>query len=242
LSYEDFNTYAYNPIFAQQTPPCPGGTLYHIQPGDTFNVLAARFGVTAEAIIAANPGVNPRNLQIGQQVCIPGQPDCHYYQIRPGDTFFYLSQLFGITSATLQAANPGVDPNRLQVGQTICLPWGPICKNFRTCTLFLSPVQQSAPNSAGVFLYRRNPGGEVQLLVTTVNLPNPTNLGAGDYTASLSWERTSFDLPLNPIPGTPGAWFGTTIQPSDLPGQFFSQGDVTVFPGPVIGGVMGSCR
>jgi LysM repeat protein len=50
---------------------CPGGTLYTIRPGDTIFALAQRFGTTVQAIIAANPGIDPLNLQIGQVICIP---------------------------------------------------------------------------------------------------------------------------------------------------------------------------
>ena len=52
-------------------PPCPNGFLYTIQPGDTYFLLAQRFGTTVAAIQAANPGVDPNNLQIGQVICIP---------------------------------------------------------------------------------------------------------------------------------------------------------------------------
>ena len=112
------------------TPPvCPGGFLYSIRSGDTFFLLAQRFGTTVEAIMRANPGVDPNNLQIGQVICIPvpgptPPPICRgfFYTIRPGDTYFLLAQRFGTTVEALIAANPGVDPNNLQVGQVICIP------------------------------------------------------------------------------------------------------------------------
>ena len=45
---------------------------YHaIQPGDNFSKLAIRYGSTVAEFIAANPGVDPRRLQIGQKVKIP---------------------------------------------------------------------------------------------------------------------------------------------------------------------------
>lgn len=52
---------------------CPPGQIiqYTIMAGDTFYLLAQRFGTTVEAIQAANPGVNPLNLQIGQVINIP---------------------------------------------------------------------------------------------------------------------------------------------------------------------------
>ena len=107
-------------------PDCPNGFLYTIQAGDTFFTLAQRFGTTVQAIQQANPGVNPNNLQIGQQICIPqdGAPGCSgfFYTIRAGDTFFTLAQRFGTTVQAIQQANPGVNPNNLQIGQQICIP------------------------------------------------------------------------------------------------------------------------
>ena len=53
------------------TPACPNGFLYTIQPGDTFFVLASRYAVTVQAIITANPGVDPNRLAVGRRICIP---------------------------------------------------------------------------------------------------------------------------------------------------------------------------
>ncbi len=58
-------------VETRQAPVCPGGFLYEIRAGDTFYALARRYGITVEAIMAANPGVDPRRLQIGQLICIP---------------------------------------------------------------------------------------------------------------------------------------------------------------------------
>ncbi|MEW6662438.1 MAG: LysM peptidoglycan-binding domain-containing protein [Bacillota bacterium] len=107
---------------------CPGGTLYTVQPGDTFFSLARRFGTTVEAIRMANPGVDPDRLMVGMTLCIPVMPPVtcppgtFAYTIQAGDTFFRLAQRFNTTVAAIQAANPGVDPNRLQIGQVICIP------------------------------------------------------------------------------------------------------------------------
>ncbi|WP_246579258.1 LysM peptidoglycan-binding domain-containing protein [Alkaliphilus flagellatus] len=116
------------------TPPgCPAGTTpYTIRSGDTFFLLAQRFNTTVEAIQRANPGVDPNNLQIGQVICMPGippTPGCPAgttpYTIRSGDTFFLLAQRFNTTVEAIQRANPGVDPNNLQIGQVICMPGTP---------------------------------------------------------------------------------------------------------------------
>ena len=90
---------------------CPGGTLYAIRAGDTLGAIAARFGTSVDAILAANPGIEPLNLQIGQTICIPGPgaglcPGGRPYTIQPGDTFFQIAQRLGISLQALLAAIP----------------------------------------------------------------------------------------------------------------------------------------
>lgn len=55
------------------TPPT-GSQTYTVQSGDIPETIAAKFGITTEALLAANPGVNPNNLQIGQVLVIPPKP------------------------------------------------------------------------------------------------------------------------------------------------------------------------
>lgn len=44
------------------------------------------------------------------------------YVIKSGDTFFKIAQAYGISLTSLIAANPGVDPNKLFIGQQIRIP------------------------------------------------------------------------------------------------------------------------
>lgn len=131
MSYYDSYYYRSGPRAAQT---CPSGyTSYTIQAGDTFYRLASRYGIGLEALLAANPGVNPDRLQIGQRVCVPvrgPQPgECPHgyttYRIQAGDTLYRLAHTLGTTVDELLRANPGIDPNRLRVGQQICVPAGP---------------------------------------------------------------------------------------------------------------------
>ena len=54
---------------------CPSGTTpYTVRAGDTFYKIAIERNISLDAILAANPGVNPDALQIGQVICIPTGP------------------------------------------------------------------------------------------------------------------------------------------------------------------------
>ena len=110
---------------------CPGGFLYTVTINDTFYSIARRFGVVVPALQAANPKVNPNALQIGQQICIPAPPPVvtpcpgRLYTVQPGDTFINIARRFGYTLDAIIAANPGVNPQALRIGQQICLPPAP---------------------------------------------------------------------------------------------------------------------
>lgn len=44
---------------------------YVVKNGDTLSNIGTRFGVPWQQIAAANPGINPNNLKIGQELYIP---------------------------------------------------------------------------------------------------------------------------------------------------------------------------
>lgn len=71
------------PPATQTPPPTPTTavavadvTLYTVRPGDTLLGIALDSGVSVERLREFNPDINPRSLQVGQQVIIPvGHPD-----------------------------------------------------------------------------------------------------------------------------------------------------------------------
>jgi L,D-transpeptidase ErfK/SrfK len=110
---------------------CPEGFMqYVIKSGDTLAAIARQYNTTVSAILAANPGVVPEMLSIGQTICIPQQvqpdaPACPIgttpYEVKSGDTLAGIAVRFNTTVAALLNANPGIVPERLRVGQVICV-------------------------------------------------------------------------------------------------------------------------
>lgn len=63
------------------TPPftCPPNHIqYTIRAGDTLYRIAQTYNTTVEAILRANPGINPNFLRIGQQICVPTTSTLRY--------------------------------------------------------------------------------------------------------------------------------------------------------------------
>lgn len=137
LSPEPVNT---NPP-VQLTPvptPAPTGTEYTILKGDTFGKLAKDFHVSVSALLAANPGVDPARLKIGQTVHIPA-PDAtatspgttltpsapasspQTYTVKSGDTLTRIASQHKTTVKALRAAN-SLKTDAIKVGQRLKIP------------------------------------------------------------------------------------------------------------------------
>jgi len=62
-------------IVSPQAPlPSPTPFTYTIKPGDTMSQLAEKFNVPLEALLAANPGIDPNAMPIGKALQIPSNP------------------------------------------------------------------------------------------------------------------------------------------------------------------------
>ncbi len=53
--------------------PCPSGITWEIEPGDTFYIIAKKLNIPLQDLLAANPTLDPKNLQIGSKICIPSK-------------------------------------------------------------------------------------------------------------------------------------------------------------------------
>ncbi|AFS77421.1 peptidoglycan-binding LysM [Gottschalkia acidurici 9a] len=107
---------------------CPEGTRkYRVRPGDTLSKIAMDFNISVPILLILNPTINPYNLSVGQEICVPlgGESTCpngFFHTVRRGDDFYRIAQQYGLTVRELREANPFVDPYALHVGQRICIP------------------------------------------------------------------------------------------------------------------------
>lgn len=99
--------------------PPTGGSVYYVQAGDTLKKIAARFGATLDALLAANPQIaNPNLIYVGQAVKLPA--GIEIYVVQRGDTLRKIAEWFGTTVAALQSLNPQIaNPNLIYVGQVL---------------------------------------------------------------------------------------------------------------------------
>ncbi len=106
---------------------------YDVRSGDTLSQIAEAHGISTQALITSNPGVDPLRLQIGRRLTIPGAAQAaqftaearnrsRSYAVRSGDTLSQIAEAHGLGLSQLVAANPGLNPHRLRVGQQLTIP------------------------------------------------------------------------------------------------------------------------
>lgn len=102
-----------------------GEAVYIVQAGDTLYYIASRFNVTLDALIAANPEVNPNLLSPGQRLVIPGLNFNGVLEtevISLGDSLRSLSRRTQVADEQLIQLNRLVSPSELYVGVSVILP------------------------------------------------------------------------------------------------------------------------
>ena len=105
----------------------PYPTVHHtLAWGETLADVAARFGVTVEALAAANGIADLYMLAPGRALVLPSPEPAtepaSVYVVQPGDTLFGIATRFGTTVEALAAANGIADPANIQAGQSLTIP------------------------------------------------------------------------------------------------------------------------
>jgi LysM repeat protein len=55
------------------TPPSATARTHKVKSGDTPYSIARRYGVSLQALLAANPGLNARQLRVDQSINLPSR-------------------------------------------------------------------------------------------------------------------------------------------------------------------------
>ncbi len=118
------------PLYAQQ------GGAYTVAPGDTLGAIAVRFGVTVEALVAANGIEDPDRIRVGQVLLIPGadgtmstsapapaaELPTAVVRAQAGDDIAVLAARYGEDPRLIAELNATTATHRLFPGQPVRVP------------------------------------------------------------------------------------------------------------------------
>ena len=112
------------PAFAQ------GSIVHVVQRGENLFRIALRYGVTVDALAAANGLSNASRIYAGQRLTIPTgggatsptTSSSGVHIVRRGENLFRIALRYGTTTQALAAANGIVNVSRVYAGQRLVIP------------------------------------------------------------------------------------------------------------------------
>jgi len=113
------------------------------------------------------------------------------YTVKSGDTMGQIAQAFNVSISALMAANPGVDPNSISIGQTLKVPSQQIPADAATPTAVPFPVKQIAcyPTSdRGMWcfvLVSNNSSSPIEDVTAQITLLDASGKSVAGHTATL---------------------------------------------------------
>ncbi|HUS69916.1 MAG TPA: LysM peptidoglycan-binding domain-containing protein [Anaerolineae bacterium] len=198
-----------------------GSTIHIVQWGETLNIIASRYGVSAASIAQANGLWNPNFIYAGQRLVIPTaaapapQPGATTtYVVQRGDTLNVIAARFGTTATQLASLNGLWNPNFIYVGQMLKVPGSasPSTPPATTCTYW---VKRGDTLTTIALQYRTT----VWALAIANNLANPSFIWVGQQLTIPGCSQGSAPAPTpapTPVPVTGGpkavilvVWDGT---------------------------------
>jgi len=103
-------------------PEPPKPTTHTVEDGESVRMLAAKYGISPETIMAANGLRNPDLLQVGQDLVIL-PTDGVLYTLRAGETIRKVADHFNVDAADIIRANVlGPNPDLVQPGTKLVVP------------------------------------------------------------------------------------------------------------------------
>lgn len=179
--------------------------VFHtIQAGETLYKLTQRYGITAQKICQANPGLSAENFRIGQVIAIPSKlgnseeaiinevkssaqtvsstpatplkPKCRdMHRVERKETIYSISRLYGISESELIAANPELRKGKLKKGKFLCIPYTTVTDN--TPPANESNKVASIPTDDELFNENKKENRKISTIKAAVMLPFMANGG-----------------------------------------------------------------
>jgi LysM repeat protein len=207
-------------------PDRQGATVHIVQWGESLSIIAARYGVTVNAIAEANGISNPNYIYAGQSLVIPGgsastpapsSGGSTSYVVQSGDTLSAIAARYGTTVNELVSLNGLMNPNLIYVGQVLQLPGGasPAPETSDTCIY----VVQAGDTVTKIALQY---GTTVWAITIENNLANPSFIYVGQQlvipgcgSSATPTPTTQTAATTTPTPTTqPGATATPTAKPA----------------------------
>lgn len=216
------------------------GPIYIVEPGDTLNVIAFRFGVSVDDLMIANGMTDQDMLNAGAQLVIPGLEGVTgtlTTQIVPlGENLSSLSRRYRFPREKLIQLNRITSPSEIYAGASVIIPQGEANEAYRGMASLSqgeSLIEAAAREGINPWLLAESNSAKSTWQILPGDTLYYADPNAAEEVAPISPLVTSFSI--SPLPVEQGGTVEvrlTTSQPLELQGEldgntlaFLSQGN-----------------
>lgn len=208
-----------NPLIAAEP------TYHVVQPGETLAGIANRYGLTIAQLSQINNITNPNRILRGQTLTVfesqgtsanaaanAPAPTGLVYVIQPGDRLADIAQRYGVSWPAIVQANNIVDPNRIEVGQSIFIPEATAISDLGIISLSAQTTMANVPKPtitsgkqiiidlSDSRIYAYEDGVLVRNVLASMGLP-ATPTVTGSFTVQRKYESQTMSGPGYYLPG-----------------------------------------
>lgn len=194
-------------IAATVPAPAKGTSYYAVRNGDSDWTIAKKHGITLKQLHILNSNVQFRNLQIGTRLVVPGKTvatiakgpavtvksakvattTSRTYKVQKNENDWVIARKFDTNLKSLRALNPGVNLEKIKIGQAIRVPGKPaVVASAKPATANRIRTKYAKVTGEGSII-RRTPSTTAEK-VTTVDAG--TRVAVLDYTNG--WYKLKF--------------------------------------------------
>jgi LysM repeat protein len=161
------------------------------------NNPAPVFEQTNLPVVDTNPPMVATNTQAAPETPAAGPTIRTDYKIAAGDTFSTLSKKFHVSIKALEDANPGVEPTKLKIGQTVHIP-----PPTSSSTASAQVVPSASDNNNGTQMYTVKSGDSLTKIATEFGVTVKALRSANSLTTDKIVVGQKLKLPAKATPTT----------------------------------------
>lgn len=163
--------------------------VHVVKRGETLFSIARHYGVSVDAIVAANGIVDPSRIYVGQRLVIPISDGAESplaagatHVVQPGENLFRIALRYGTTVQALAQINGIYNPGHIVAGQKLTIPGSATTPSVAYQPQHAAKAHTVQPGET-LSVIANHYGVSVWTLVKLNNIANPALIYAGQVLA-----------------------------------------------------------
>lgn len=171
--------------------------VHTAQKGDTYWLIAKRYGIDFSLLLKANNATETSWLEIGDSVYIPEEK---IHTVKKGDTYWLIAKHYGVDFSLLLKANNATEASWLEIGDKVKIPTSSSSSSSSNTKPYVTYITYTVKKSDTYWNIANNHGIPMSELLEAN--------GLSESSAIYSGQKLTVPVHHVPVLSTPGSAYG----------------------------------